>query len=77
MKPTISELQPLFYKALGKRADITESTVKKDMPIWDSINHITLINEIQDHYNVTFKISEIQRIDSVKTLMEILETKLG
>ena len=76
MKTTISELQPLFYKALGKKADITESTIKRDMPIWDSINHITLINEIQDHYKISFKISEIQRIDSLKTLLEIMETKL-
>ena len=76
MKPTISELQPLFYKALGKKADITENTIKKDMPLWDSINHITLISEIQDHFKITFKISEIQKIDSVKTLMEILDTKL-
>ena len=77
MKPTISELQQLFYNALGKKADITEDTVKKDMVIWDSINHITLINEVQDHYKVTFKISEIQRINSVKELMEIIEQKLS
>jgi acyl carrier protein len=77
MKPTISELQQLFYNALGKKADITENTVKKDMVIWDSINHITLINEVQDHYKVTFKISEIQRINSVKELMEIIEQKLS
>ncbi|HXP48668.1 MAG TPA: acyl carrier protein [Bacteroidia bacterium] len=77
MKPTISELQQLFYNALGKKADITENTVKKDMVMWDSINHITLINEIQDHYKITFKISEIQRINSVKELMEIIEQKLS
>ncbi|MGP8214578.1 MAG: acyl carrier protein [Bacteroidia bacterium] len=77
MKPTISELQQLFYKALGKKADIDENTVKKDMSLWDSINHITLISEIQDYYKISFSISEIQKIDSVKTLLEIIEKKLS
>ena len=76
MKPTISELQQLFDRALGKKITITETSAKKDMPVWDSINHITLINEIQDHYKIRFTISEIQRIDSVKSLLEILDKKL-
>ncbi|HTB32751.1 MAG TPA: acyl carrier protein [Bacteroidia bacterium] len=75
MKPTISELQPLFYKALGKKADITENTTRKDMPLWDSINHINLIMDIQDFYKVSFNTSDIQKIDSVKNLIEILEKK--
>jgi len=77
MKPTISELQPLFYKALGKKAEITESTTRKGMPIWDSINHISLIMELQDHFKVSFNTTEIQKIDSVNTLAEILEKKLS
>ncbi len=76
MKPTISELQQVFYNALGKKATISENTVKKDLPLWDSINHITLISELQEHYKVSFTVSEIQRIDSVKALVDILEKKL-
>ena len=76
MKPTISDLQLLFYKALGKKADITESAIKKDMPLWDSVNHINLIIELGDHYNISFTTTEIQKIDSVKILLEILERKL-
>ncbi len=77
MKPTISELQPLFYKAFGKKADITENTTRKDMSLWDSINHISLIMEIQDHYKITFATPDIQKIDSVKTLLDMIEKKQG
>jgi acyl carrier protein len=75
MKPTISELQPLFYRALGKKADITENTTRKNMPLWDSINHINLIMDVQDFYKVAFNTTEIQEIDSVQHLIEILEKK--
>ena len=45
------------------------------MPLWDSINHINLIMDIQDFYKVSFNTSDIQKIDSVKNLIEILEKK--
>lgn len=77
MRPTISELQPLFLRALGKKATITESTIRKDMSSWDSISHIGLIMEIQDHYKVSFNTTEIQKIDSVSMLMDMLEKKLS
>jgi acyl carrier protein len=50
---------------------------RADLPVWDSVNHLNLIVELEEQLNVSFSTEEIPEIKSVKDLMLLLEKKIN
>ncbi|HQQ93222.1 MAG TPA: acyl carrier protein [Bacteroidia bacterium] len=75
MQVTIEQLNPIFSAAFGEEIRLSAETRKEDIPAWDSVNHLSLIVELEEKLNVSFTTEEIPAIKSVKDLMRILETR--
>lgn len=48
---------------------------KDDLKSWDSIGHLNLIVEIEDQLGITFQIEEIEKIDSLASLLTLINIK--
>lgn len=61
MNITISDLQPIFRDVLEDDTIVVEaSSTARDIPGWDSINHIYLVVDIEKKFKVKFTTMEIQ-----------------
>lgn len=49
---------------------ITRETVAKDVEGWDSLNHLQLMNEIEDEFDITFTMGEVQGFSNVGELVD-------
>ncbi|MEP7106914.1 MAG: acyl carrier protein [Ferruginibacter sp.] len=77
MQIDIKQLEKIFQEAFGVPVVLTPSTGKDDLEAWDSINHLNLIVELEDHYKVKFNIKEIESLNSVSDILSLLNQKLN
>jgi acyl carrier protein len=75
MKVSIERLEEIFSAAFSEKIRLDERKLRSDMPVWDSINHLNLIVELEEKLDVSFSQEEIESIDSVSALINILENK--
>ncbi len=54
---------------------IADETVASQVPGWDSLNHVRVINAVEDAFQVRFKTSEIVRLKNVGQLQALLDGK--
>jgi len=52
--------------------DITDETTAADIDEWDSLAHLSLINEIEIEFGFKFKMSEIQNLKNVGDLVDVI-----
>lgn len=76
MNIKINELTKVFEKAFDEPVKININTKKDDLILWDSMNHLNLIVELEDYYNVKFSQDEIVKMDSVKKIADFLDEKV-
>ncbi len=51
---------------------ITEATTAADVEEWDSLTHLSLINELEETYDVAFTLDEVQGSKNVGELLNAL-----
>ncbi len=74
----IERLTPIFRDVLGKPSlTITPATSARDIENWDSLNHVTLIMEVERAFGVRFALGELQDLKNVGALAALIERKLG
>jgi len=47
-----------------------------DVPGWDSVGHMNLVNELESHFGIVLEIDEIVELDSVKAVEELVGRKM-
>ena len=57
--------------------ELAAATTCDDVPAWDSLNHITLVVEVECRFGIKFAIDEVEDIKSVGTLARLIESKLA
>lgn len=55
---------------------IDESTAKDHIESWDSLNHINLVMAIEQEFQVSFDVTDIESMISFNDIMEVLDRKL-
>lgn len=55
---------------------ITETTVAKDVKNWDSLSHLSLINEIENNFKIKLQMREIQGAKNVGELVDFIYNHL-
>jgi len=75
MQVSLEQLNEVYKTVFGSEIQITELTTKNDIEKWDSISHLNLILELMHYFNTSFTVLEIERIKSIKDIMEILKMK--
>ena len=75
MDTKLKKLSEIFSIAFDVDIEINEYTSKENEILWDSINHLNLIVELESSLNITFTSEEIETLDSVGKLIFILNNK--
>ena len=57
--------------------ELTYETTPDDVPDWDSMNHITLVVEIEAYFDIQFPMAEIEELKSVGELVQAIARKLS
>jgi acyl carrier protein len=65
----------LFKLAMGNDVDVKLNTEKDMISEWDSINHLNLIVELENEYNLNLSMEEIEHIHNVKQIVELVSSK--
>jgi acyl carrier protein len=56
---------------------ITESTTARDVPGWDSLNHVVLLLEFEEQFGVTLTTEETTTLPNVGALYRLLVARAG
>ncbi len=73
MNKTINDLLPVFREVLeDDTITVDESSTAKDVPGWDSLNHIYIVVAIEKKFRVKFTSSQIQGWKCVGDILDDL-----
>jgi len=75
MRVELEDLAEIFKKVMGEDTIITQETKREDVLEWDSLNHLNLVLELIEFYKVEFTPEEIAKMNSIKRIIEIIESK--
>lgn len=72
------ELQKIFRTVFfDDTIELFDEMTSEDVEDWDSLSHISLINDIEMHFNVEFTTNEIMNTKNVGDFIKIIESKLS
>ena len=74
----IEQLTEIFRRILAvKDLEINDELTADDVDTWDSLSHMLLITEIEDHFGIKFRLRELNKMKNVGALIDIINSKLG
>ena len=68
-----SEVKSLFASVFNYDGDINLATSRKDVPKWDSLQHVALVAAIEQQFGISLSMDEMVEIRSVKDICNILD----
>lgn len=57
------------------RDELSASTVRDDIPEWDSLGHLNLMLALEEAFNVSFSVEEMPRLVSVAAITAKLDER--
>ena len=69
------------YDIVAKNFNLTKDSISaetgpSDIPLWDSLGHMTLISTIEQSFNIEFEFEEMFEVVSVQSIIDILNRKI-
>lgn len=55
---------------------LEDNMTSLDIEKWDSLTHMLMIEEVEDRFNIKFKIKELNKLKRVGDMLDTLESKL-
>ncbi len=78
MDGMLERVQSSFHSAFDVDPKlVTLHSAPGDIPGWDSMGHITLVNSLEEEFGLSFDVDELMAMENVKEIVKILEVKLG
>ena len=73
----MEQLQEIFRDVFADDAIVLQgTTTSSDIEDWDSLAHIQLISEIENHFGIQFTLQEAVAASNVSEFVHIIESKL-
>jgi acyl carrier protein len=70
-------LSDIFRKVFSDDSLIlTEELTANDVDNWDSLSHMILIKEIEDVFNIKFKLKELNKMRNVGEMIDLIMLKV-
>jgi acyl carrier protein len=74
----ISELTLVFRKVLDDPSiTLTPETTADDVENWDSLNHVFIVVEIEQHFGIKFQAAEMEELKNVGELADLISNRLA
>lgn len=72
----MTQLVEIVARVFDIRPDeVVDGLTRGKFEVWDSLNHLLLISEIENELVMSFTTEEVLRIKTFKDLREIVESK--
>ncbi|WP_422080653.1 acyl carrier protein [Ulvibacterium sp.] len=72
----LSDINQIFIDTLDREDLVIEETTQAtDIDEWDSLMHVLLVDEIEKHFKVRFKASEIQNWKNVGEIIDSISAE--
>lgn len=69
------KLNEVFSDVFDDDITVNDGTTAADIEDWDSLNHITLISEVEDAFGIKLSMKEVIGLNNVGELVNIIEKK--
>ena len=72
----LSKLENIFREVfVDSKLQITNATNADDIESWDSLTHMQLINEVEEHFKIAFTLDEVMQLNDVGNLVQLIHSK--
>ena len=68
----LSQVQEIFKLAMGSDIDVDIDTEKDMILEWDSLNHLNLVVELENVFDLGLSMEEIEQLHSVKGIVDLI-----
>ena len=76
-KKILEKISEIFNNIFNlKNHKLKNSTSAKDIPSWDSLNHVKLIITIENKFKIKFNADEIVEMNNVVDLIKNIKKKI-
>ncbi|HMU09186.1 MAG TPA: acyl carrier protein [Ferruginibacter sp.] len=74
----IEKLTTIFRTVFNDEAIVLRNDLTaNDVANWDSLTHMMMIGEVEKDFSIKFKLKELGKLEDVKSLVDLIETKVG
>ena len=74
----VGRLTKIFHRIFSDDSIILlDELTANDVNNWDSLTHMILISEIEQDFNIKFKLKELNKMKNVGVLIEIIASKIS
>lgn len=57
--------------------ELYDDTIAADVDGWDSLTHLSLINEIENEFEIKFEMKEVQGLNNVGELVDVILERIS
>lgn len=77
----INEIKEKVFDIVAKvcgveKGEVNENSTVGDFPAWDSLGQLTILQSVQDEFEVEFDPEEMMDIEDVNDIVKTVEAKL-
>ena len=71
----LSQVQEIFKLAMGNDITVDMDTEKDMILEWDSLNHLNLVVELENVFDLGLSMEEIEQLHSVKGIVDLISSR--
>jgi len=68
-------LTEVFSDVLDVNVVLKESATTRDIPMWDSLNHVQLMIAVERKFGISFTARDIEFLKSISDLISLIQKK--
>lgn len=73
----VEKLTSIFRKIFNeKNLILRDDLTANDVETWDSLTHMLMITEVENEFQIKFKLKDLNKMKHVGDLISIIESKL-
>ena len=57
--------------------ELNDETIAADVDGWDSLTHLSLLNEIENEFEIRFEMKEVQGLNNVGELVDVILERIS
>jgi acyl carrier protein len=74
----LSKVQEAFKTAFDvDPQQVTMETSAADIPLWDSVGHLSLASSLEETFGITLDVDELMEMENVREIVRIITPKLS
>ena len=59
------------------QSEVTADSTVGDFPAWDSMGHLSILNNVEDAFDISFEPEEMMELEDVNDIVKAVEEKMA